>query len=169
MSFGEKMYPSNLNRRRLTCPSVSFIFILSPNVISAIFCIRKRMVVLKELSFGLNEMPLPTSILGIFARCSSISFSTRLSIHFFRTELSFTLWGSSAIAEVLPAKLMNAHNARICMFLLIFIMLVVIYYTNITLYLGIVKNIKKTSRTDILYFRNYCICCLFSEIGIKTI
>ncbi len=104
MSFGEKMYPSNLSLSRLTCPSVSFILILSPNVISAIFCIRNLMVVLNELSFGLNEMPLPTSMLGILARCSSISFSTRLSIHFLRTELSFTFCGSCADAVMLPAS-----------------------------------------------------------------
>ncbi len=88
MSFGEKIYPSKRSLNRFTCPSISVVFILSPNVISAIFCIRNRMVVLNDLSLGLNEMPLPTSMLGILAIYSSISLVTILSIHFRNEDVS---------------------------------------------------------------------------------
>ena len=52
------------------------------------FCIRKRIVVLKESSFGLNEMPLPTSMFGMFASCSLISSSTSVFTHLRKFEVS---------------------------------------------------------------------------------
>ena len=67
------MYPSKRKRKRFTRASASEYEKSSFNDTDAMFCMRKRIVILYRLSAGSKEIPLPTSIFGIFRILFKIS------------------------------------------------------------------------------------------------